>query len=280
MTKQAKITALILTYNGGLLLDKCLQSLSFCDNIVIIDSFSKDNTKEIAKKHNAIIIENPFAGFAEQSQFGINWIQENIACDWIFNLDQDEICSPKLKQSLLEVAQSSSHISAYKIARLTWYYNRFLKHGGNYPDMLYRFFKPQSIHVVDHNGHSSLEPRGDVSVLEGDIIHYTYSSFYNQLDKLNLYANNGAKALEKKGKKGGILSASVHALWRFIYMYILKRGFLDGRAGFLMAIHTAFYTFSKYIRVQEGDWGYPYHHGLEDFFISNSQETHSKKDRR
>ena len=105
-------------------------------------------------------------------------------------------------------------------------------------------------------------PAGTWGELSGDMLHYTYCSFKNQLDKLNDYAERGARDLEAKGRKGGVAAGLVHGTWRFVDMYFRKLGMLDGRAGFLMAAHTSFYTFLKYVRIHEGGWGAPYNHGL------------------
>ncbi len=263
MEEKVKLTALIIVLNGERVLDSCLNSLSFCDQIVIIDSFSTDNTKNIAKEHNAIFIENKFEGYAEQIQFGIDWIEKNKPSEWIFFLDCDEICSLELRDSIFKAFEEDKGISAYHISRRTWYYDKFITHGGMYPDRLYRLFKPEHIKISTKNGHPVYIPMQETKILEGDLLHYSYDSFFNQMEKLNIYASRGADSMRLRGKKGGIFSAIIHAKWRFFQMYILKRGFLDGKAGFILAVHIAYYTFLKYVRVNEGDWGKPYVQSLK-----------------
>ena len=133
-----------------------------------------------------------------------------------------------------------------------------------YPDKLFRLFKPEGIVISNKNGHPIYTPTKIHALLEGDLLHYSYSSFFNQMEKLNIYATRGAISMQEKGKRKSIFSAILHAKWRFLNMYIIKLGFLDGKAGFLLAMHMSLYTFLKYIRVQEGNWGEPYVQSLKE----------------
>ena len=257
-----KLTAVIITLNGERLFGRCLDSLAFCDRILVVDSFSNDATQCLAEKHGAIFIQNPWPGNAEQIRFGVDWLAKYAPTEWVFFLDCDEICSPELAHSIQNALASPGDRTAFSMPRRTWYFDRFLRHGGSYPDRLFRLFRPESIRIQESGAHQQFRPSGPYGDLEGDLLHYTYANFFNQMDKLNDYAQRGARDLERKGKRGGIAAGLGHGLWRFFSMYILKRGFLDGRAGFLMATLTAFYTFLKYIRINEGTWGAPYTAGL------------------
>lgn len=262
--KKAKLTALIIVLNGERTIDSCLQSLAFCDNIVVIDSFSTDKTKEICQKHNTVFVENKFRGYMEQIRFGIDWISQNAPSEWIFFLDCDEICSTELKEKILAAIHGNSSVSAYQVSRLTWYYDRFLYHGGMYPDRLFRLFKPEGIEISQKNGHPIYVPTKEHAVLDADLLHYSYESFIHQMTKINVYAQRGADAMRREGRKGGLSKALIHSFWRFVSMYLVKRGFLDGKAGFINAAHIAFYTFLKYIRADEGNWGKPYIRSLTE----------------
>lgn len=257
-----KLTAVIITLNGERLFGRCLDSLAFCDRILVVDSFSTDATQTIAEQHGAIFIQNPWPGNARQIRFGVDWLAKHAPTEWVFFLDCDEICSPELAESIRNALASPGDRTAFSMPRRTWYFDRFLRHGGSYPDRLFRLFRPESIRIQENGAHQQFRPSGPSGDLEGDLLHYTYADFFNQLEKLNDYARRGARDLERKGKRGGVVAGLGHGLWRFISMYVMKRGFLDGRAGFLMAAHTAFYTFLKYIRINEGTWGAPYTAGL------------------
>ena len=249
------ITGLVLTYNGERLLDKCLQSLSFCDNILIVDSFSTDETLAIAEKHKATILQNPWSGFKKQFEFGLKHVEN----EWVISLDQDEICSIALKEKILsELKNVESTTTAFRPCRRNWYFDRFMKHSGWYPDRLIRIFRPENLTVTQSGSHESFSASGTVKDLDADILHYPYESFSHHLEKINLYAQEGAEDLKRKHRKGGIAVALAHATMRFIKIYFLKLGMLDGKAGFINAMHGFFYVFLKYVRIDEGNWGTPF----------------------
>ncbi|SIO19011.1 Glycosyltransferase involved in cell wall bisynthesis [Halodesulfovibrio marinisediminis DSM 17456] len=249
------ITGLVLTYNGERLLDKCLASLSFCDKIIVVDSFSTDETLSIAEKYKATILQNPWDGFKSQFEFGLKHIES----EWVISLDQDEICSTKLKEEILkELDKTDSSTTAFRPRRRNWYYDRFMKHSGWYPDRLIRIFRPEYLTVTQSGSHESFKASGTVKDIDADILHYPYESFSHHLSKINLYAQEGADDLKRKHRKGGITVALAHAIMRFIKIYFFKLGMLDGKAGFINAMHGFFYVFLKYVRINEGDWGTPF----------------------
>ncbi len=262
-TPQAPVllTALILTKNAERLLANCLDSLAFCDAIFVLDSFSTDATEAIARAHGAYFVQNPWPGFAAQAAFGLNWLMQNAPTKWVLYVDSDEICSPALRQSVQKAVQTNTQ--AWQMRRVTWYYNRFLEHGDK--EILCRLFRPEAVEVqgnthVDFalckNETAITGGQSSVQVLEGPLWHYGYTGFFQHVEKLNQYAENVAGEMLAKGKKGGLFSGLFHAWWRFLHQYIFRLGFLDGKAGFYHASHVAFYTFSKYIRMEKGNWNF------------------------
>lgn len=256
-TYQSAITGLVLTYNGERLLKRCLDSLQFCSHILIIDSFSSDNTLEIASHYQAKLVQHAWKGPVDQFQYALSIVET----EWIFSLDQDEICSEQLQHSIQAMLNSVSETTCgWYIPRRSWYYDRFLKYSGWYPDYLLRVFRKHKIHFSQQGAHEKLHPCGSTQKLKGDILHYPYKNFYQHLEKINVYAQEGANDLAERKKLTGVFQGILHGLGRFLRIYILKKGFLDGKAGFINAIHGAFYTFLKYSRVNEGNWGAPYNH--------------------
>lgn len=251
------ITGLVLTYNGERLLEHCLASLQFCSHILVIDSFSSDRTIEISKAHNVQFIQHEWNGPVAQFTYAFSLIET----EWIITIDQDEICSPTLQHTIITAIQNvSQNVCGFYVPRRSWYYDRFLKYSGWYPDYLLRVFRKNGIYFSQQGVHEKIHPHTHTQKLIGDILHYPYSSFYQHLEKINSYAQYGAEDLAKQKKSGGICIAISHGLGRFIRIYILKKGFLDGKAGFINAIHGAYYAFLKYIRINEGTWGAPYNH--------------------
>ena len=253
------LTGVVLTSNGQRLLEKCLSSLAFCDAILAVDCGSKDATLALCEQAGAKVLFRPWEGFASQFTFAA----EQVRTGWFFILDQDEICSPALAQSIRAAINGDSAPGApvaYSVARRSWYFDRFMKHGGWSPDHVLRVFQKGKV-TFSQDAHIHYHPQGPKAHLKnGEIIHYPYTGFAHQLTKLNMYADQGAEALRASGGKGGVARGIGHGLARFFRIYILKRGFLDGRAGFLAAAHGAFYAFLKYVRVLEASWGDPFDH--------------------
>lgn len=253
------IVGLVLTYNGQRLLKDCLASLDFCSSILVVDSHSTDTTADIAETAGASLLVRSWEGPAAQFRFALDHIDKKMPADWIVSLDQDEICSAKLRDNLLSaIEKAPPSLSGFRIPRRSWYYDRFLLHSGWYPDRLLRCFRPGRIQIRVSGAHYSFHPMGDTAEIDGDILHYPYDSFSQHLDKLNSYAEQGALDLREKGNKGGVLRGIGHGMGRFLRIYLLKAGFLDGRAGFINAVHGAFYAFLKYVRVEGGSWGKPF----------------------
>ena len=264
ISSQPTITGLVLTRDGERLIGKCLASLSFCDTILVVDSGSTDATIAIAENAGAVVLSNPWPGFANQFSFAA----EKVTTDWFFILDQDECCSVELAKAIKDHIQKATNadndmaspLTAFSVARKSWYFDRFMKHGGWYPDHILRVFKTGLV-TFSQDAHIHYHPKGESEhIPTGEIIHYPYTGFFHQFAKLNVYAEQGAEAMRASGKRGGILQGVGHAAARFFRIYILKAGFLDGKAGFLAAAHGSFYAFSKYIRLLESDWGRPFNH--------------------
>jgi len=191
------ITALVLTYNGERLLDRCLGSLAFCDRILVVDSFSTDATVAIAQAAGAEVLQRKWEGPGPQFAFAL----EKISDGWIVSLDQDEICSEQLRDSILAATAADSGKAGYWIPRRSWYFDRFLKHSGWYPDHLLRLFRTGRMRVEVSGAHYSFHPDGETGTLTGDILHYPYESFRQHLDKVNDYAQKGADDLRAKGNE-------------------------------------------------------------------------------
>ncbi len=252
---------LILTFNGERLLARCLASLSFCDAIIVVDSLSQDATCDIARAAGAIVLERRWEGPGPQFRYALDYIRAlEPGVDWVVSLDQDEYLSDELAANIRAAVTSSAtaedDLAGYWMPRSSYYFDRFMRHSGWYPDRLLRLFRPARMEVHVSGAHYSFRPLGGTGRLGGDIIHYPYRNFREHLDKINSYAQQGAEALKAKGRPGGVLAGTLHGLARFAKLYLLKLGVLDGRAGFINAVHGAFYAFLKYVRACEReDWG-------------------------
>lgn len=251
------IVGLILTYNGERLLERCLASLTFCDTLIVVDSRSTDATVAIAEAAGATVLTRGWEGPGPQFRFALEHIRAmQPKVDWVVSLDQDEHLTDELAESIHAALAHSGKAAGFLTPRSSFYFDRFLKHSGWYPDYLFRVFRPDAMEVHVSGAHYSFRPLGPTRKLKGDIIHYPYSNFREHLDKVNSYAQQGADSLKAKGRPGGVLTGVIHGVARFFKIYLLKLGVLDGRAGFINAVHGSFYAFLKYVRAAEtGDWG-------------------------
>lgn len=248
------VTGLVLTLNGERLLEKCLKSLGFCDELLVVDSGSTDRTREIAQACGARVLVNPWPGPVAQFKLAL----AEIRTTWVVSLDQDEYLSDELRDSIVKRLSMQERVAGYFVPRSSFYFNRFMKHSGWYPDHLFRVFRAGRMEVTASGAHYHFTPLGETGRLTGDILHYPYESFRQHMEKINYYAEEGAKALRDKGRRGGLGPALLHGAGRFAKLYLLKLGLLDGRAGFYNAAAGAYYTFQKYIRIEEtAKWGSP-----------------------
>lgn len=244
----AAVTGLVLTFNGERLLADCLASLAFCDEILVVDSNSTDKTREIAAAAGARVLTRAWEGPGPQFAYAF----EQIRTPWIFSLDQDELASETLVNSVRgALAGPENAFAGYYCSRRSFYFDRFLKHSGWYPDRLLRLFRNGRMQVGVSGPHYSFHPQGATGTLTGDIIHYPYANLGEHLDKINYYTMIASKELREKGRTGGLPAALGHGFARFAKIYFLRRGFLDGKAGFILAVHGFYYAFLKYLRVAE-----------------------------
>jgi hypothetical protein len=151
------------------------------------------------------------------------------------------------------VVQALDHptLSGFLCPRTSFYLDRFIRHSGWYPDYLLRVFKLEDMRVHVSGPHYGFRSSGSIARLSGDIIHYPYRDIGEHIAKINSYTRIGAEGLHQKGARSGVMKALGHGLARFFKTYIVRRGFLDGKAGFVLAVNAFFYAFNKYIRLYE-----------------------------
>ncbi|EGQ7641930.1 glycosyltransferase family 2 protein [Vibrio cholerae] len=245
MSKPTLAVALIVK-NEARHLDECLQTVhDWVDEIVVLDSGSHDETEQVARRYTEKFYVNAkWPGFGPQRQLAQSYVQS----DYVLWLDADERVTPELKQSILQAVAANKPDTLYQFARLSWVFGRFIRHSGWYPDRVLRLYPTQLTRYNDALVHEKVhvEPRMKVETLAGDAIHYTYNDVHHYLVKSAGYAKAWADQRQAKGKKASLSQGIVHAVGCFLKMYLLKRGFLDGKQGFLIALLSAHSTFVKY----------------------------------
>lgn len=246
-----KISACIISFNEEDKIEACLKSLqAVADEIIIVDSFSTDKTKTIAAKYTDKIYDQAFLGHIEQKNLAVS--KANF--DWILSLDCDERLSPELIKSIFAVKQQLHNTDAFRMARKTFYVYRWLNHCW-YPDFKIRLFNRHKARWGGVNPHDRVDVDGiNIQTLSGDIYHYSFDSIAEHINTLNNFTEIGANELIKRGKSVTIFSPWVRGLWTFLRLYIVKRGFLDGYAGLVVAVLSGFHVFVKYNKVLFKRW--------------------------
>lgn len=242
-----KISAAIITYNEESNIKRCMDSLDFVDEIIIVDSLSSDNTCKIAKDLGAIIIDQKFLGHIAQKQLAV----DNCNNEWILSLDADEEVSKELKKEILALISKPLKHDAYLMPRVSFHLGAWIRHGGWYPDAKIRLFNKTKAHWGGYNPHDKVIVNGTVGKLKGDLKHYVFDNLRHNVDTNNSYSSIMAEDLNKNNKKFSFLKLIFKPLGKFLETYIYKRGFLDGMPGFIIAIGAAYSMFLKFAKLWE-----------------------------
>lgn len=242
-----KITAYIMAKNEESRIVSCIDSLQWCDDVVVADTGSTDNTVEIARNKGCRIMEVPFKGFGPTR----NSIIDKIESPWIVCFDADEICTPELAAEIQQVARTN-RASAYLANRLTFLMGKPVKHSGWNPDFRHAvLFKKGEYRYTERNIHESFHCSGEVEKLKAVFYHNSFPSLSNMLDKEKYYSLLGAKELLKQGKNVSVVKGAAHGIWAFCRHFFIKKGFLDGWRGLLVASSSAHATLFRYALAYE-----------------------------
>ena len=244
------VSVVIITFNEEHNIARCLDSVKgIADEIVIVDSFSKDKTKEICLSYGAKFIENKFEGHIQQKNLAITQAKY----PHILSLDADEALDEKLRNSISEAKKNFVH-DGYYMNRLTNYCGKWVHHSGWYPDTKLRLWDSRKGQWAGVNPHDKYElTTGDSNTgkLQGDILHYSYYTVEEHYKQAEYFADIAAKSFFKMGKKASFFKLLINPIAKFLHHYIVHFGFLDGRAGFTIAKISAWSTYLKYRKLRE-----------------------------
>ncbi|RCW92216.1 glycosyltransferase family 2 protein [Winogradskyella arenosi] len=245
-----KLSGVIITFNEEKNIEKCLSSLSkVVDEIVVVDSFSTDNTKTICQKFNVHFIEQEFLGYIEQKNFAL----AQAKYDHIVALDGDEALSEPLQKSILAL-KSNWVYEGYYANRLNKLGEQWIKHTTWYPDKKLRIFDRRKAKWTGTNPHDRirlLDGTMKTGFLKGDILHTNYQTYSEHNQQIEKFTTIAAEAYFKKGKKASLFKIIINPTWAFFQSYIIKLGFLDGFNGFYISVQTANIRFLKYAKLRE-----------------------------
>jgi glycosyltransferase involved in cell wall biosynthesis len=243
------LSAVIITKNEEKNVAKCLKSLSgIADEIIVIDSFSTDNTQKICEGFGARFFQREWNGYSEAKNFG----NKQAKNDWIISLDADEELSPELQNSILGLKKSGTKHLFYAFNRLTNYCGQWIRHGGWYPDTKVRLFDRKHAEWKGDFVHEKLVYADAIKPikLSGDCHHYSFNSIAQHVAKENHYSTLAAEARLAKGKKYSLFKLLTSPGITFFRMYFLRLGFLDGAYGFIIAVISAHARFLRYAKMK------------------------------
>lgn len=244
MSNGLPISTIIITYNEENNIGDCLESVKWCDEIVLVDAFSSDKTVAIAEKYTDIIIQRKWTGFSDQKAFAL----EKATNEWVLSIDADERCTPELQDEIQKAFGKNKN--GYYIPRKSYFLGKWMKHSGWYPGYQVRFFLKAKTTVSEKKVHEGFLVDGEIGYLQNPIIHYTHPSIEDSLQKMNLYSSLESEDRNqiKKVHWYDILS---HPFAAFLRKYFAQKGFLDGMPGFILAIITAQLKMALYMKLWE-----------------------------
>lgn len=240
-------SVIIITKNEAQNIDACLRSVSFCDDVIVVDAESSDATVTIAKTHTQQVFIKRWEGFAAAKQFGLKHAKHS----WVLWLDADERVMPELAGEIGRIVASQPAEAAFTVARRAYFLGRWIKHSGWYPGRVARLFHKDRATFNDAAVHEGLEINGTVGSLKNDLLHFTDPNLYHYLAKFNRYTTLASGEQVKKGKKFKRSDLIIRPWWQFMKMYLFRLGFLDGRQGLLLALFSSAYVFTKYAKLWE-----------------------------
>lgn len=242
-----RLSVVIITFNEEKNIERCIRSVAnVADEIIVVDSVSSDKTAEIARALGATVHLQPFLGYVEQKNFALDLASN----EFVLSLDADEALDPNLVSSVLKAKQDFQY-DGYSMNRCTNYCGKFIRHGAWYPDRKLRLINKSKARWGGDNPHDKLilNEGANIRHLPGDILHYSYNSIEEHVLQNNKFSTISADTLYKRGKRTGILNMVVNPLWAFILGYFLRRGFLDGFYGLVVALHVAHLSFLKHAKL-------------------------------
>lgn len=240
------LSVILITRNESRHIAACLSSVAFADEWIVVDSGSTDGTREIAESMGArVVTTDDWPGFGVQKNRALALARGR----WVFSIDADERVTGELAARIRAVVADPGAADGYEISRISRFCGQWMRHGDWYPDRVLRLFRRERGRFTDDLVHERLVVQGRVARLAGDLLHDTMPTLDDALDKMNRYSSGRALDKVRAGGRGGLATALGHGLWAFVRCYVVKRGFLDGRLGFVLAVYQAEGTYYRYLKM-------------------------------
>ncbi|MGZ3745130.1 MAG: glycosyltransferase family 2 protein [Pseudobdellovibrionaceae bacterium] len=246
MSKKLPISLVVVTLNEEANIERCLRSVSFASEILVVDSFSSDRTLDIAQKMGAKVLQEKWRGYGPQKAFAVSQAQN----DWILSLDADEALSPELQQEIRERFASFNPEVGYELRRRSFHLGRWIGYGGWYPDAQLRLFNRHYSQWSSDVLHEKVQVKSKER-LQHDLYHWVFESLSDQVLTNDKYSSLGAANLSRSGKHFSLLKLIFKPWTKFMECYFLKQGFRDGLPGFIIAVGAAYSIFLRHAKLWE-----------------------------
>jgi glycosyltransferase involved in cell wall biosynthesis len=247
MEKTNNISVAIRSFNEEKNIRECLESVSWANEIVVVDSNSTDNTVAIAREYTSKVISQKWLGHIGQSQFATDQTK-NI---WVLHMDADERVSPALRDEILALDLEYSLYDAYEMPRRHYFMRQWINHSAWYPDYKIRLFRKDVCRWGGYAPHDEVKVEGRKMNLKNDILHYIYQDIAHFASTKNNYSSLTAADHYKNGKRARIIDFTLRPVYAFLYRYFVRLGIADGVAGFTISVMEAHAVFMKYIKLYE-----------------------------
>lgn len=241
------LTAIVPTFNEEETLEACLDSVRFADEILVVDSFSTDRTPEIARAKGARVVQREYGYSAQQK----NWAIPQAAHEWVLLVDADERVTPALQEEIQGILREGPAADGYWVRRVNHFLGRPIRHCGWGRDQVIRLFRRDVSRYQDRQVHAEIDLPGPLPTLRHPLEHHTFRSFGQYWRKLDIYSDWGARQMYLEGRRTGGFGILVRPLGRFVRMYLLRLGFLEGVHGVVLSLLGAFTVYLKYARLWE-----------------------------
>jgi (heptosyl)LPS beta-1,4-glucosyltransferase len=248
---RSSISAFIVCCNEEQQIRRCLESLTWCDEIIVVDSGSNDRTLEICREFNTKVSYRAWTGYVDQKRHALSLCLG----EWVLNLDADEEVSPELARELQELAKRDKtgavKQNGFYLNRVVFFLNRWWRKGGWYPEYRLRFCRRSATAWGGDEPHEKASVVGLTARCRAELFHYSFSDLSDYVRRLNTLSSNSAQGMQERGKSASVLDIILRPGARFIKFYLIKRGFLEGRAGLVVALIEAYGAFLKYAKLWE-----------------------------
>ena len=246
------ISICIICFNEEENIRRCLESSKWADEIIVVDSMSQDKTVEIAREYTDKVYQRKWSGFVDGKNFALS----KATREWVVSLDADEEIPDELRGEIQEEIGKKHPKEGYTVPRISFYQGRWIKHSGFYPDRQLRLFKRDKGAWVGKRVHERVQVNGEVGQLTNNLLHYPYKgTISGQIQTIDTFSTLLAQNLHEQGKRYSPLLLILRPPLKFIEVYLLRLGFLDGIAGFIIALSSAYAVFVRYVKLREVEKG-------------------------